>query len=49
MDLPDSDPPSYELKGAFNSLKAVGVAKGVFRNYVPDCDRPRTVTYLELA
>lgn len=40
LDIPDTDRPHWELKGAYNSLKAVRVSKGEFRDYVPDSDQP---------
>ncbi|MCY3762935.1 MAG: hypothetical protein OXH50_16940 [Gemmatimonadetes bacterium] len=40
LDIPDTDTPHYELKGDYNSDKAVRVSKGVYRDYVPNGDQP---------
>ena len=38
LDVPDTDRSHYELKGDYNSDKAVRVSKGVYRDYVPNGD-----------
>ena len=38
LDVPDTDRSHYELKGDYNSDKAVRVSKGVFRDYLPNGD-----------
>ena len=38
LDVPDTDRSHWELKGDYNSDKAVRVSKGVFRDYVPNGD-----------
>ena len=38
LDVPDTDRSHYELKGDYNSDKAVRVSKGAFRDYVPNGD-----------
>ena len=38
LDVPDTDRSHYELKGDYNSDKAVRVSKGEFRDYVPNGD-----------
>ena len=40
LDVPDTDRPHYELKGNYNSYRAVRVSKGAFRDYAPDADQP---------
>ena len=38
LDVPDTDRPYYEVE--YNSLRAARVSKGVYRDYVPDSDKP---------
>ena len=38
LDVPDTERSHWELKGDYNSDKAVRVSKGVFRDYVPNGD-----------
>ena len=38
LDVPDTDRSHWELKGDYNSDKAVRVSKGKFRDYVPNGD-----------
>ena len=38
LDVPDTDRSHWELKGDYNSDKAVRVSKGEFRDYVPNGD-----------
>lgn len=39
LDIPDTDVPYYELRGAYNQLKAVRVSKGVYRDFLPNGDQ----------
>ena len=38
LDVPDTDRSHFDLKGDYNSDKAVRVSKGVFRDYLPNDD-----------
>ena len=38
LDIPDTDVPHYDLKGDYNSDKAVRVSRGEYRDYLPNGD-----------